>query len=442
MHTAVLTWGTRGDVQPLLALALALAAHGVRVSFGAPPVHEALVRRHGLRFVPLGTPMPMPQYRAMMDAMHREPNPRLQNRALLQQVLLGDLERLYADCLDAARGADLVVGHWLQVGAGLAAQRLGLPWASVTLNASGIGCEQALSSRQELRLRRSYSSWLWGERLRRFRAEQGLGAVEIVAESVYSNTLNLVAMSPHLVPESAQWPPQHRVVGFFHSAEAPPGWEPAPALRDFVQRHGRVVVVTLGSSAGCSIEDRLATVLAALAGTGLPVVVQSLLADAPPPALPCPQRMLAVGDVPHGWLFRHARCVLHHGGAGTTAAVLSAGVPSVVIGNLFDQPYWGQLLAERGLGATPILDTAFDADVVLQRLTQALALEAPCREFAARAAGDGGVEEAVRLLLALPGAAPRHTTTPPLADAAASAATHSLAAGRGEGLPPLLEKTG
>lgn len=398
MRWAVLTWGTRGDVQPLLALAGALRARGDEVRFGALPAHADLVRRHGQAFHPLGNPMAAAAYRAMMDTMHAEPNPRRQNRALLQQVLLDDLERLYADCLETAAGCDAVIAHWLQVGGGLAAEALGLPWATVTLNAAGIGCEQALASREELRARQGYSRWLWGERLSQFRAARGLRPVDVVADSVYSPRLNLVAVDPRLVPESRQWPQQHRVVGFLHAPARDAGWVPDPALTDFLKRHPAPVVLTLGSSAGGHIDAKLNIALQALETMGLPVIVQALLADGSRPVLPAPERMLLIGETPHAWLFERASCVIYHGGAGGSAAVLRAGVPSLAMGNLFDQPYWGQLLAEHGLAAQPIVETDVDSETVIERLRDALALAPHCRAFAADPTTEDGVRFAVDLL--------------------------------------------
>lgn len=398
MRWAVLTWGTRGDVQPLLALAGGLRARGDTVRFGAPAAHADLVQRHGFAFHALGSPMAAAAYRGMMDGMHAEANPRKQNRALLQQVLLGDLDRLFEDCREAADGCDVVIAHWLQVGGGLAAESLGLPWASVTLNAAGIGCEQALASREELRARQGYSRWLWGDRLAEFRAAHGLRPVEVVADSVYSPRLNLVAISPRLVPESAQWSPQHRVTGFLHGATHDPDWTPDPALAAFLQRHPNPVVVTLGSSAGDHIDAKLRVVLDALDRMGLPVIVQALLADAPPPSVPAPERMHLVGELPHGWLFPQASCVIHHGGAGGSAATLRAGVPSLAMGNLFDQPYWGQLLAEHGLAAQPIVETDIAVETVIERVRDALALAPRCRAFADDPETERGVQEAVDCL--------------------------------------------
>jgi UDP:flavonoid glycosyltransferase YjiC (YdhE family) len=73
------------------------------------------------------------------------------------------------------------------------------------------------------------------------------------------------------------------------------------------------------------------------------------------------QWVRVVGDVPHEWLFRQVAGVVHHGGAGTTAAALRAGVPQAVVAHIGDQPYWGRRVHEIGVGARPIRRHALSA---------------------------------------------------------------------------------
>lgn len=407
MRIAVLTWGTRGDLQPLLALALKLTQAGAEVVFGAPPHYAAYIEAHGLAFRPLGTPMSAEDYHGMMNRVQAEANPRKQNRFLLQQVLLPDLDRLYADCLLAAQGADLVMSHWLQVGGGLAAEALGLPWVSVTLHAAGLDCEQELAG--DLRARESYSRWIWGERLREFRAQHGLRSVETVAQSVYSDQLNLVAMSAHLLPNAAAWSGPHRVVGFLH-LDTPEVWQPDPVLGAFLERHGKVVVVTLGSSVGTAADRLRTSVLEALARMGRPTVVQFPLLGGS--ETPLTDQQLVVGDVPHHGLLPYARCVVHHGGAGTTAAALRAGVPSLTIGQIFDQPYWGNMLAANGLGVRPATDALDDVTALAAHIEAAEACLPACRHFAARSADEPGAAGAAQIILQMFGSRTPQTFSP------------------------------
>jgi UDP:flavonoid glycosyltransferase YjiC (YdhE family) len=71
-------------------------------------------------------------------------------------------------------------------------------------------------------------------------------------------------------------------------------------------------------------------------------------------SLELPEGVFMLGNVPHDWLFKHVSCVVHHGGAGTTAAGVALGKPTVVVPFFGDQPFWGAMIAKAGAGPTPI----------------------------------------------------------------------------------------
>lgn len=87
-----------------------------------------------------------------------------------------------------------------------------------------------------------------------------------------------------------------------------------------------------------------------------------------------PDNVFLVGDVPHDWLFPRVSCVVHHGGAGTTAAAMAAGKPSVIIPFFGDQPFWGQMVSKAGVGPRPILGKQLDANLLAAAIKQALDL--------------------------------------------------------------------
>jgi sterol 3beta-glucosyltransferase len=81
-----------------------------------------------------------------------------------------------------------------------------------------------------------------------------------------------------------------------------------------------------------------------------------------------PDSVFVIDSVPHAWLFPRAAAVVHHGGAGTTAAGLRAGVPSVIVPFFGDQPFWGQRVAQLGVGPAPIPRR----ELTVERLAQAI----------------------------------------------------------------------
>ena len=89
-------------------------------------------------------------------------------------------------------------------------------------------------------------------------------------------------------------------------------------------------------------------------------------------ALGIPEGVFMLGNVPHDWLFKHVSCVVHHGGAGTTAAGIALGKPTVVVPFFGDQPFWGALVARAGAGPLPVPNKQLTADNLATAITEAL----------------------------------------------------------------------
>jgi sterol 3beta-glucosyltransferase len=369
MRLFVSAWGSRGDVEPLLALAVALRARGHDVLFGALAFFEELVRGAGLAFTPIGTPLPLEAFRALIQRAVSEANPRKQNRALLRELLLPDLPRLYSDSVHAVQSADLVIAHWLQLGATLAAEKLAVPWVSVTLHPGGIEVAAETATDREREAANALSEWLWGDAVHQLRAELCLPHVQSIAATLYSPRLNLVAVSRHLLPEAARWPKQHLPVGFFYRHPTS-DFVPPQKLEQFLARYPRPIVVSFGSVTQDGAPQRRRNILEAIQRVGRPAILQSTFHDFD--AADYPSDVIAVGEVPHDWLFSRAACVVHHGGAGTTAAALRAGVPAVAVWYVFDQPYWGSLLFSHRLGPKPLAHSKLDATSLAERIEAAL----------------------------------------------------------------------
>lgn len=85
-----------------------------------------------------------------------------------------------------------------------------------------------------------------------------------------------------------------------------------------------------------------------------------------------PEGVFMLGNVPHDWLFKHVSCVVHHGGAGTTAAGIAAGRPTVVVPFFGDQPFWGAMVARAGAGPMPVPYKDLTADKLAESIQEAL----------------------------------------------------------------------
>jgi sterol 3beta-glucosyltransferase len=397
MRIAVLTWGTRGDVQPLLALALALHRLGAQVTFGAPMRFARMVESFGIGFAPLGNDLSDDDYERLMDEIEAEGNPRKQNRMLVQRILLPLLPSLYESSLRAAQSSDLMVAHWLQMGGGLAAQKLGLPWVSVTLHPEAI--EPARSNEQERAGREKLMTWLWSDQLQRFRKAISLRAVASPGASLFAPELNLVAVSRHVVPGWQEWSSRDVPAGYFVLPPYP-DWKPSSTLDTFLARHPSPVVFTFGSIGGSRCSQTADLLRNAIETVGVPAIVQMTMRETEDANWP--PYVLITSDVPHCWLFAKASCIVHHGGAGTTAAAILAGVPSVTVWHMFDQPYWAARLSALNLGPPTISRLALTPQKLAQSIQSALSgdgYRGACARLAALTCREIGAPEAAVLIL-------------------------------------------
>jgi len=401
----LLTWGSQGDVSPFVALALGLRAAGHEVLVGAQPFHAAFVEHHGLRFHALGDESCAEEYAALMDRLVDEPNPRKQMRAVLQTLLLPGLEAQLRDARLAVADADLLVVHWMQLAGMMAAEITHSPWVTVSLNPVGLRvvAEPPVTANATRNLGKLLSDFIWGDAFHRLRARHGLPPIDSVADYQYSKQLNLVAVSPALLSEQEKPASPHHLTGFWHLPNAGNGeYEENNALSHelstFLAHPETPVVISFGSMAGHTPElSRI--VLDAVRLAGCRAILQGGWAGfTVNDAENLDGRLLCVGHVPHDFLFQQAACVVHHGGAGTTAAALRAGVPSVVVWHMLDQSYWGQLLHRLGCAPQPLarhdLNSAALSERIIEAQTQA-SYRVCCADIAMQLAQENGVTNAV-----------------------------------------------
>ncbi len=140
-------------------------------------------------------------------------------------------------------------------------------------------------------------------------------------------------------------------------------------------------------------------VLEALRRTGLRGVLHRGWGGVEPADVP--DSVLLVESVPHYWLLPRMAAVVHHGGAGTTAAGLRAGVPSVLVPHFADQPFWGRTVFQAGAGPQPIQRKRLSVRRLTEALRQATTdgdLRQRAAVLGARIRAEQGVEETVRLI--------------------------------------------
>lgn len=412
MRIALLTYGTRGDVQPFVALALGLRQAGHTVRLAVPERLAGLAEARGFECVPLaGDPArlsqlladqagkgPLSTMRAMIDFIY----------PLAGQVMAG----LRAAC----REAELIGHTFLTTSGGHALAReqgvpdfsaLFFPIFAPTGDFPAIAFPAPPWGRGYNRLTHHLATalfWQGGhlgyEWVRRTNPIIPQRLDWPFKPSARGVTPQLFAFSPLAVPRPVDWGPHRHITGYWPLLDTT-AWEPPVALARFLAAGPPPIAVDFGSLVSRDAARVQRAVLEAIRERRLRAVILTGWAGWPAAELPLPPEMLLLESAPHDWLFPRLAAVVHHGGAGTTAAVLRAGVPQVVVPFSADQPFWAQRMAALGVAPAPLPA----AQLTASRLSQALrvALDDPGRrqeaaEVARQLQAEDGVANAVTLI--------------------------------------------
>ncbi|MDB5101441.1 MAG: UDP:flavonoid glycosyltransferase YjiC, YdhE family [Cyanobacteria bacterium RYN_339] len=411
-RVTILTIGSRGDIEPCLALGKGLRDAGWRVSIATLTAFQADVLEHGFAFASLGD---LPdRFRNHRGATFYGVVGRTLFWAVYQRLLASYLPSFLAAC----EGADLVIYSGLAFPAYHVAEALGIPCASLAFvpnAATGAFMNPLYADRRLSRGRITNQATFYIEQnlmvqstahlINRWRQRVlRLPAVprrRLVAHRWERSTVVLLGVSEAVVARPADWDPRVHLTGYFFLDDARAGYEPDPALAAFLANGPVPIYVGFGSMTSEQGSPLAVTVIEALRQLGMRGVLARGWGGLEVGRGDVPPHIHVVDAVPHDWLFARVKLAVHHGGAGTTAAALRAGLPSVVVPFNYDQRYWGRLLAERGLGPEPIAPVDLQVEPLVRAVreiedTPAYALR--IRPIAAALSAENGVKAAVALL--------------------------------------------
>lgn len=412
MRVLLVGMGSRGDVQPFLALGQRLTALGYAVSLAAAAEFEALVAGHGLGFEPLsfdlraGIESDIGREWLGGSSTNQVREARLMRSAMrhVSEALADDLQRL-VDQADVVVSSALTFDAVDTLTAATGQAHVYVTFQPVWPTSDGESSTFALrpSTRSVLNL-----GWSWlaaraayavvrstGELLRLRtgrRRRTSLGHAAAVRR-----TPTLLAASAWVVPPSVDWPLSLRQTGFWVPVQpATPAID--PALRTFVGAGEAPVYLGFGSMPTGDPRGVVRAFAAALRRFGRRGIVSSGWADFGGQSLP--GEVFATDAVPHEWLLPRCAAAVHHGGAGTTAAALRAGVPQVVVPHIADQPYWGRRVCELGVGSAPLPRKDFGADRLSRALDEALSTRVggAATELSDRLRAEDGAADAAALV--------------------------------------------
>ena len=366
MKIVVATIGSRGDVQPYVNLCQGLQEAGHDVILATNPTLCPLAGSHGVKSTPVGPAVDMGTEGARLMAAS------FNNMwiGMIRVMQLGArlVEEAYPDVFKVCQGADLVITS--DTGSGIAeAEKLGLPWISVTLQPGRIPVDNPNPS--------FVQRFIWGVLGKLFvlpinRSRRRVGAPLVTdITSMLSRRMILLPVSRHVAPPDPRWPEHVHPTGYWF-ARPLVNWSPPQDLLDFLEEGEKPIAVSLGvmSMSGRQAREGARIVLQAIRQAGVRAIVQGW--DEALRGLEIPRTVYHAGSMPHSWLFDQVSAIIYHGGFGTTAAALRAGVPGIVIPHVIDQFYWGQRVFELGVGPRFISRGRLSVENLNEAIAQAL----------------------------------------------------------------------
>jgi UDP:flavonoid glycosyltransferase YjiC (YdhE family) len=409
------SFGTRGDVQPYVALGKGLQEAGHDIRFTTHRNFETLVMEHNLDFFPMeGNPRQVLLSQAMAELGN---NPFRVNRWIAENFR-PVLDKVFRITLDAAQGADLLLNSALSFAGWHVAEKLGIPaigaylqpvtptrafhsmaapappsWLPVkglyNVLSTKLGNQSFFHMllppvnacrREVLNLPPLSAAYYW-------RVDSPSATVPI-----------LYGYSPSVIPRPSDWGDYQQIAGYWFLDSAQ-GYEPPAALTAFLESGPPPVYVGFGSMVDHKREEMTHLVVEALGQAGQRAILLGGWSELG--SADMPDFILRVDYVPHDWLFPRLAAVVHHGGAGTTAAGLRAGVPTVVVPFTADQPFWAWRVYELGAGPRWIPRKKLTAGKLAAAIQQAVsdsAMIQRAQELGQSIRAEDGVRSGVQLV--------------------------------------------
>ncbi|MBZ0293487.1 MAG: glycosyltransferase [Anaerolineae bacterium] len=385
MRVLITTFGTRGDIQPFIALGKGLKAAGYETAICTSEGFKSFVEEHEVPYLFMdnellrlsqaalgenhGEGSTLSVIRKMVPAMRHSMDDEWKAALAFQP----DLIIYHPKCLGSYH-----VAEKLQIPAMMA---LPLPFYTPTRAFpvpffSGLHLGGAVNYLSYKFM--ALSSAMYGGTVNDFRAKTlGLAPIsrfaDLLVRSDGSPVPVLYAYSAHILPIPDDFPAHVYVTGYWFLDHSN-GWQPKAELVQFLQAGPPPVYIGFGSMGHRKGEQRTRIILDAVEKSGMRGLLASGWGGLK--ASDLPDKVYMLESVPHDWLFPQVAAVVHHGGAGTTAAGLRAGKPSIICPFIADQPFWGRLIDQRGVGPKPIPQSQLTGGRLADAITAAVNDEA------------------------------------------------------------------
>jgi vancomycin aglycone glucosyltransferase len=370
MRILLASHGTRGDVQPIVALGVALQARGHVVSLVAPANFVSWVHSHGLNMQSDGIDA---------EALLQASGTGLQSLSWQMRYLSHITPLLFEPVARASAGCELVIGAGLQFAAASVAEWRNVPYAHVVFCPCAIpNSTSPPPNVHSQRLPRWINRLLWQAGgpiadfalrgpVNRGRATLGLGALDNPISQILEGR-TILASDRDLGPPPDDAPERAA------STDALVLDEPGTLderVEAFLRQGPAPIYIGFGSMIAPRVRELAAQVIAAVRAVGCRAVIAGGWAALDHHIIEAGD-VLTIDNVPHSLIFPKVAAAVHHGGAGTTTAAARAGAPQVLLPHILDQYYWAHRVEALGLGPPALPVERVTADALADRVSRAV----------------------------------------------------------------------
>lgn len=442
LNVVVQVVGSRGDVQPFIALGKVLKdTYGHRVRLATHPNFKDFVTENGLEFFSIGG-----DPSALMAFMVKNPGLmpgfdtlRSGDVGMRRKEVGEYIKGCWRSCYEAGNGlgpaatddsiqdwtaedvvspenrpfvADVIIANPPSFAHIHCAEKLGIPlhimftmpysptqaFPHPLANIQSSNADTSLTNYLSYALIDMLTWQGLGDVINRFRERSlGLEPISLVWAPGMLARLRIphtYCWSPSLIPKPKDWA-QHINISGFYFLNLASNYTPAPELQAFLDAGPPPVYIGFGSIVLDDPDAMTKLIFQAAKKTGQRVLLSKGWGGMGADEMGVPDGVFMLGNVPHDWLFKHVSCVVHHGGAGTTAAGITAGRPTVVVPFFGDQPFWGAMVAKAGAGPEPIHHKQLTADNLAEAINTCLRPESQERaqELADKIAHERGSDK-------------------------------------------------
>lgn len=367
----ILTLGTTGDVLPFIALALKLKKLNYDVAITTGINYENLVKSYNIDYSSYSIDInQMMQSKEIQSLLSKNP---FNYMKVIKEYVKPIFEKVYEETYQSAKSTDVILAHPKCMNASYIAEKFNKPFIVcstipmypptkefpfVTVKARTLGPLNSLSyilfQMQKVFFLSSINKWR--------KNVLGLPPVKVFSNPLSINGRPVPGMycySKHLLPKPAEWGDNINVTGFWF-LDQETCWQPPEDLINFLNKGSTPLYAGFGSMIGKDPQRLTKEVIEGVRRSGQRCILATGWGGIS--RVDVPENIYVTDYIPHDWLFPKVMAVIHHGGAGTTAAGLRYGRPTIICPFMVDQFFWGHRVYEKGVGPEPLPQKNLTAD--------------------------------------------------------------------------------